>query len=202
MGANDGISARAFFKLVPNRPIISIEPNPHHESSLKKVKNSIKNFSYLIIGAGSENGEFVLYTPAYKGIYLSNYASLSVEIARKNLDRHMNIAEIGKKSQFSINKIYVKKLDEFNFDPAIIKIDVEGFEDNVISGLFDTIKKSRPMIMVEHNYRSYLIIKDMLKSINYIVRAYDVASDKFIEFPEGKPNLNVFFLPAEGNYYQ
>ena len=200
VGANDGVSARAYRKLVPNRPIVSIEPNPHHEPSLKKVKKSINDFTYHLIGAGDKEGQFVLYTPIYKGVPLTNYASLDIETARKNLDRHMNIRNIGKNAEFLRNDVVIKKLDELNLDPAIIKIDVEGFEDNVITGLAETIKKSRPMIMVEHNHRSYSAIKAMLTAQDYTVNAYDVPTDKFIEFPEAEPVLNVFFLPKEAHY--
>ncbi len=200
VGANDGVSARAYHKLVPNRPIVSIEPNPHHEPSLKKVKDKIQDFTYYLIGAGDKDGNLVLFTPIYKGIPLTNYASLDIETARKNLDRHMNIRNIGMNAEFSKNDVIIKKLDELNLDPAIIKIDVEGFEDNVILGLMETIKKSRPMIMVEHNHRSYAAIKTLLTALDYTVNAYDVASDKFIEFPESNPILNVFYLPKEAEY--
>lgn len=200
VGANDGVSARAYRKLVPNRPIVSIEPNPHHEESLRKVKKSIEDFTYLLVGAGDKDGNLVLYTPIYKGVPLTNYASLDIEAARKNLDRHMNIRNIGRNAVFSKSDVVIRKLDELNLDPAIIKIDVEGFEDNVILGLKETIKKSRPMIMVEHNYRSYLAIKDILTTFDYTIKAYDVATDRFIEFPEAKPFLNVFFLPKEAQY--
>ena len=112
VGANDGVSARAYRKLVPNRPIVSIEPNPYHEASLIKVKQSISNFNYHIIGASNKDGNFVLYTPLYKGIALTNYASLDIETIRKNLDRHMNISNIGKNAEFSKDDVIIKKLDD------------------------------------------------------------------------------------------
>jgi FkbM family methyltransferase len=200
VGANDGISARSYRKLVPNRPIVSIEPNPHHEAALLGVKKSIREFTFMLIGAGETNGNLVLYTPIYKGVALTNYASLDAESARRNLERHMNIRNIGKDSEFSENKVVVKRLDELKFDPAIIKIDVEGFEDLVISGLRGTIKKSRPMLMIEYNERSFSAASAIMVSLDYTVKSYDVSADKFVSFNEKMPSLNVFFLPKEVAY--
>ncbi len=195
IGANDGISARSYRKMISHRPIVSIEPNPHHEASLLRVKNSIANFTFHLIGAGDKNGTMVLYTPIYKGVAMTNYASLDTDAARQNLDRHMNIRNIGSRVEFSKNEISIRKLDELNLNPAIIKIDVEGFEDIVISGLLETIKKFQPMIMVEHNPRSFQVITAMLTSLDYTVNTYDVTADKFIGYSELAPPLNVFFLP-------
>lgn len=200
IGANDGISARSYRKLVANRAILSIEPNPHHEASLLRVKASIRNFSFMLIGAGAENGTMVLYTPIYKGVPLTNYASLDTETARRNLDTHMNIRDIGTNAEFSRNEIVIKRLDELDLDPAIIKIDVEGYEDIVISGLRETISKSRPMLMVEYNPRSYVSIKTILAALNYTPNAYDVSADRFVDFQDSAPSLNVFFLPKESAY--
>lgn len=194
IGANDGISARSFRKLIPNRPILSIEPNPYHKPALERVKNSINDFSYHLMGAGNENDTMELYTPLYKGVPLTNYASLSKDAARKNLDRHMNISNIGQKATFSKDKVEIRHLDELELDPEIIKIDVEGFEDIVISGLLETIRKSQPMIMVEHNPRSYSMILKQLSSLGYSANSYDINLNKFVPFVESEPDLNVFFL--------
>ncbi|MFK2904145.1 FkbM family methyltransferase [Dyella ginsengisoli] len=200
VGANDGISARSYRKLVPNRPIVSIEPNPHHEASLLRVEKSIEDFSFMLIGAGEANGELVLHTPIYKGFALTNYASLDPESARKNLERHMNIRNIGKNSKFSENRIPIKRLDELNFEPAIIKIDVEGFEDMVISGLRDTIIRAQPLLMIEYNQRSFSTAKTIMTELEYTAKSYDVSSDKFVAFNETTPSLNVFFLPKNATY--
>jgi len=46
--------------------------------------------------------------------------------------------------------IPIKPLDSYNFENVdFIKIDVEGFETNVIKGAFETIRKYRPVILFE-----------------------------------------------------
>lgn len=54
------------------------------------------------------------------------------------------------KNQDTTNKIPIKKLDDFNFTKIdIIKIDVEGYEEFVILGGLETLKKNRPLIIIE-----------------------------------------------------
>lgn len=42
-------------------------------------------------------------------------------------------------------------LDKFDLIPDLIKIDVEGMEADVLAGALKTIKKYRPILLVEHN---------------------------------------------------
>src|SRR5205823_431391 len=47
-------------------------------------------------------------------------------------------------------EVPVKKLDDYRFDQVgFIKIDVEGHEQAVIEGAFETIARSKPVILVE-----------------------------------------------------
>jgi len=47
-------------------------------------------------------------------------------------------------------KVNIKKLDSFNLkNVCLIKIDVEGHENQVLEGALDTIKSSRPVMIVE-----------------------------------------------------
>jgi len=200
IGANDGISARSFRKLVPNRPIVSFEPNPHHEKSLKAVKKSIPDFDFKLAGVGEENGSFTLFTPIYKDIPLTNYASLDQAAARANLANHMNIAGIGDKVHFSKHEVNILKLDDLKLDPAAVKIDVEGFEDFAIKGMLETIKQSSPLIMVEFNKRSFAATKQLLQDLQYVTCSYDHESDEFSPFDEANPDLNVFFVPAKSGF--
>jgi hypothetical protein len=55
-----------------------------------------------------------------------------------------------KKSPRQLYEISVKKLDSFNFtDLNLLKIDVEGWEFEVLKGAVETIKKHKPVLLVE-----------------------------------------------------
>ena len=40
-------------------------------------------------------------------------------------------------------------IDSLNLNPDLIQLDVEGFEENALKGAFDTIMRSRPIIIIE-----------------------------------------------------
>jgi len=46
-------------------------------------------------------------------------------------------------------QIDVRRLDSFSFEPDFIKIDVQGYELNVLQGAQETISRYRPVILVE-----------------------------------------------------
>lgn len=197
IGANDGISARSYRKLVPNRPILSIEANPFHKHRLERVKAELTNFDYRLIAAGSEPGQLILFTPVYKGVTLTNYASMSPEIARANLSRHMRIRDLGTKAEFLESCSQVTTIDDLGLDPKLVKIDVEGYEAQVVAGMSETIKTSRPVLMIEHNPASFPELKRFFSVLDYRIASYDRRSDVFLEFDESDPDLNVFFIPIE-----
>lgn len=58
---------------------------------------------------------------------------------------HSGLAEL-KEEQ---NGVVVLTLDSLNLAPSLIKIDAEGSETKIIEGGHETIKKHRPMIMLE-----------------------------------------------------
>ena len=65
-------------------------------------------------------------------------------------------------------EIQTKKIDELNFDNKIsfIKIDVEGHELEVIEGAKNTIKRDKPVLLVE--IEKQYTKKEVAESINFI----------------------------------
>ncbi len=89
----------------------------------------------------------------------------------------------------------------------MIKIDVEGHDYEVIRGMISTIKKNKPVILVEFNKNNFFKIKKLLKNYNSWV--YFFEKNKFKKFSKkmidkeisrsSKLNLmsvrNIFFVP-------
>ncbi len=73
-------------------------------------------------------------------------------------------------------------IDELNYqDVGFIKIDVEGFEEKVIRGALNTIKKYHPVMLIEiwEDSKNYEIIYDLLvNELGYKVYAYN--TDNYI----------------------
>ncbi len=80
---------------------------------------------------------------------------------------------IGKFARQSTSPEYltVKRMDDCiqrDFKVDLIKIDVEGFELDVLLGAEITIKSNQPMLVIEHqDYSSYLECKEILSKLGY-----------------------------------
>ena len=105
--------------------------------------------------------------------------------------------------------MYIKRYDSINLKcrPKFIKIDVEGYDHEVLKGMKKTIIKYNPIVLVEFNKNNFFIIKKFLKDYKPWVYFYE--KNKFKVFNKNmidkeisrtdKFNLmsirNVFFIP-------
>lgn len=80
---------------------------------------------------------------------------------------------------------------EFDYDISFVKIDVEGFELNVIKGMLGTIKKYKPTLFIEIRDQFFEDICKYLMPVGY----------KYLKFDEGDENSNInnylFFIASE-----
>lgn len=84
--------------------------------------------------------------------------------------------------------IELATLDEFELPKVnFIKIDVEGMEPQVLQGAIETIKRTRPFILVESFEDKAPLVEDFMKKLDY--RYYK------------KPNTDYLFYPAEYENY-
>ena len=69
-------------------------------------------------------------------------------------------------------KIQVTTLDKFvkenNLEIGLIKVDIEGFEQEFLKGAFETIKAQKPTLLISiyHNASDFFDIKPMIESWN------------------------------------
>ena len=108
-----------------------------------KGMNNNKKYGYYKVALGDINKDDV---EAYKGA----------------------IGKIGKKDSIRVKQ---KKLDDYNFSNVdLIKIDVEGYEMNVIKGAVATIDKNNPVLIIEDNGDTGHDALNFLLSIGYKVQ--------------------------------
>jgi hypothetical protein len=71
-------------------------------------------------------------------------------------------------TEVSVSKLTcsAQTLDAQNLVPAFIKIDVQGFEYQVLKGAINTLKKSEPVLLLENPGQDPRIL-DLLISLNY-----------------------------------
>jgi len=138
VGANRGMFALTASKLVgESGQVICFEPNPKCVSLLRQeiASNNIHNITIHPFALGSRNEELMLSIPLYN----SGQGTFSHNLYDKESTQQV-------RSQVKIGD-EILKLEQLSF----IKIDVEGFEPNVIKGLVSTIERHQPIIITEIN---------------------------------------------------
>jgi FkbM family methyltransferase len=178
VGANDGISVLSFRRFSRQYHILGLEPNPALESALKKIKSRDPQFEYRMVGAGAAPLRLPFFVPTYKGIVLHTFTSSSREQVLYSIGR-----SFGKSVAAAILihpfEAEIVKLDDLNVDPAIIKVDAEGFDYDVLVGLERTIERSRPFIATEIAASEYDKVKSYLDKHRYVLLLYDIGGDCF-----------------------
>ncbi len=178
IGANTGISALSFRKLCPSNRIISFEPNIAHEDNLKSIKKRIGNYEYELFGLGDKDDEFNLYIPKYKNIFLHTFSSIQKKSLLNALNNHFNKKVLSKIS-IEVMRCKIKTLDSYNFSPSLIKIDVEGFEENVLRGSINTLRKHMPSLIFEVCHGSLKEISSFLRGLGYEILNFDNQNNCF-----------------------
>ena len=131
VGANLGLYSFLISKYT--KQLYAFEPNPYPLRYLKKLNKG--NTKIYPIAIGSVNDNVELFIPKNPKGWTSNGASLR----QLNLGKGMKL------------KVACRTIDSFDFkNIELIKIDVEGCEQDVINGAINTIKRWLPNIIIEN----------------------------------------------------
>ena len=109
-----------------------------------------------------------------------------------SVDNFTWLAEMGKEGeQYSLDLVFEDDRKEVHhnyagfkedFDIDTIKIDVEGYEYEVLKGSVETISKNKPWVVVEINDNRKSIL-NFFKKLNY-KKPYDISKNYFIFIPQ------------------
>jgi FkbM family methyltransferase len=133
IGANVGMWSLALSRYFSR--IEAFEPNPKCISCLKK--SHLKNVFPHNVALSSSKGTYKLNIPIFHGRIIDEQATLN------------NIAV-----PHTTNDVPVHILDEYSYkDVGFIKIDVEGYELEVLKGAKNTITREKPIMVIEIEQR-------------------------------------------------
>lgn len=189
VGANRGQSTDAILMMCPDARIRAFEPNEALFRRLEKQFAGVQGVQLENLGLGDQASDAVLYVPFYKQWMFDGLASFDECAARNWLpsrlyfynDKHLRIEQY---------VCRVRPLDDFELAPFFIKIDVQGFEYQVLRGAQRTLAEHRPVLLIETPEQRII---DFLATLGYQLYAYN--RGRFERSARGR--LNTFFMTAE-----
>lgn len=139
IGANIGCSAILFGRMA--KDVYAFEPSASTYSFLERnvARSRRQNIHLRNLGLGAEDGSFTLtFSPSNRsGGFVSNQTQASVGHTVENITIRTLDEELAQVRSRSVD---------------FLKIDVEGFEANVIRGAARTLEKHKPMVVLELNH--------------------------------------------------
>lgn len=215
VGGNIGLSTIGFRQLGYNNRILIFEPDKNYcVKKLKKLKNKISNIRIYDFALSEKNEKKNLYQAYFLGIKMHFLSSFSKKYLLNVINQVYRYFKFFFKIKTQV--LNLKKFDDLklNVKPCFIKIDVEGYDHKVIKGMVQTIKKYKPLILVELNKENFFQINEILKK-NYQPYLFIFNKKKFKkinnktikniskkfkrDFNFSLPR-NVFFIPKKINF--
>jgi len=140
VGANYGMHSLLF--LSAGIQTIAFEPNPHclpYFQTVCELNGLMGRWEQVAVGA--ETGQIELVYPE-RNTWLGSAASEVVAALKSSGDVVTQLAPLKKLDAY---------LSDIPIDRALIKIDVEGFEREVIEGASQVLRNCRPKVIFESN---------------------------------------------------
>jgi FkbM family methyltransferase len=174
-------------------------PNRLLEPSLKRIKAGDPHFDYIIAGAGSQPSQVRFHIPIYKGVVLHTSTSGNLDHALSALTTSFG-KSVADAAIIKTIEGRIIRIDDLGIEPSIVKIDAEGFNYDVLLGASETIRRSRPFLIIEIETEEAQKIKAYFDDIQYRLIGYDVMLDKFCAgagTPYSDLYRNFFAVPDE-----
>ena len=188
VGANRGDAIHSILMTRPDTVVLAFEPNSFLIQKLNRLYGNDPRVIINNCGLGNEPTEFDLFIPFYNNYMFDGLASFKEENARDWLKgRLYGFSE----QKLELKKIScsVKRLDDFAIKPYFVKIDVQGFEYEVLLGAINTLREARPILLIETPGDKEI---NFLTALEY--QAFVFKNQKLLS---GYDQLNVFFIPEE-----
>ena len=194
IGANTG--HHTLFSSKYATKVFAFEPYAKVRDKLKEriSKNNLKNIEVVPFALGKKNEELTFYEPSDAN---TGTGSLLADFKDTNKD-------LGLKINVRNGLELFQELGITSAD--LIKIDVEGFEAAVLSGILDFLNNSRPSIIMEYSrdteklFKEYPEVEKFLKE-NYTMKKFKNPNAEKIIFHDWDFNSNgdILFTPKKNS---
>jgi FkbM family methyltransferase len=135
-GANIGAETLALAKIVgPTGQVLAFEPQPEYMTLLRENTGHLRNVVRFYDGLGSKRGELQMSPIPLDVMHAPGWCPAIREASAPS-------------ARFDVG---VQTIDSLGKNPALIKVDVDGVEHEILKGAEQTIARCRPLIYVEHD---------------------------------------------------
>ncbi len=208
IGAHWGESAASIWASGCAASILSFEPNPMNYKILEQVKALRRGrYDFIQAGLGLDATTLRFVTPVINGVAVSALTSAVMECIQPEIIE--NLVEYSNNHisdpaipylQFLENERSVVRLDDVLRTGSIevplnrivaIKIDVEGFEADVLAGGTSTLESHKPLLWIEGANRVEPVVK-LLKDLGFLYA--DRCDETLVMTEKLSENVNGFFL--------
>ena len=175
--------------------IISFEPLPRAFEDLKKIEESNPERLKVFNVALGDNNEFLDLNYSNEK---SQTASFSKDLNKLSFYNFKDNKKIKTKISM-LDDFFLENLDLFQNDIDLIKIDVEGFEFEILNGAKEIIKKKSPKyIQIEFNWHQ-LFKRQTMYNFSELLSGYDLFKilphgNDLIKVDPKRPETNIFHL--------
>lgn len=181
IGANLGNHSLYWASTLNCEKVYSFEPFKPNFDLLKEniEKNKLNQIIPFNMGVGDGKAKAIL-----KSFDESNYGATTLEeVDLSNQQENANTMDIVDIDSF-VRDNEIEKVD-------FVKIDTEGFEEKVISGMMEVITKFKPALWIEVSPQSYKNVFQILNELEYVV--VDIEGFNVLLMQKDKvKNLKVF----------
>ncbi len=194
VGANRGAAALSVLSRTRRFRVIALEPNPGLRWSLGLVWLFYPlRFRYRLIAAGERHARADLVIPTGPRDF-SAQASLDRREFRKDyvVERLRAGGHRGDDSCFHSVRVEIRRIDELGTEADVVKIDVEGWEAQVLRGMENLLREQRPALIIELNNRQQWA--PTLESMGYLFHSFEDGGLRHHRSWRDVPGLNVICL--------
>jgi FkbM family methyltransferase len=152
VGANLGLSVLSLAATGASPTVDSFEINPALYDGLRATVATYPNTWRLHeYGLSDVESEAWIYIAKVDDLYILGEATLRLDFLQ-DPDSISRLLTYGARGELSVGKMKarVRRFDELNLTPDYLKIDAEGAEALVIAGMRDTLRRARPVLMIEN----------------------------------------------------
>jgi len=191
VGANLGYQSSFYNKFFGNKiKIHSFEPHPISYYFLEKNLSSFDNIKLYNFALGNENKEDYMSIPIYESHRLSNLGAMSIGQHSNNL-----------KAKILIKKLDLLPISFHQFKAIYIKIDVEGYEENVLKGMSNFLNSNLHLYLKIEISRNFNNVKKIIFIINFMekfnFKFFIIKNGKFINYSKSQVTKFLIYRNAD-----